>query len=377
MNSPASLHSLISDASTQDDHPRVRTPPKKCNLLHSTPPPAAERGASSDPTVEALINIFEDHRKHLLDAQPLPVKLSRQQHFELIEAINADPTLHAYIQDKVRIDYDPISRDFLIRMPSAVHDLFSFYIGQEIIDELRHIGERQEADADGRLAAEITGGLSSRILLEGNKERSPDGQFLHELARYPGLVFEISYNQKLKNLDRLAWDYIQFSNGNIGTVIGIYVNSSKASTVSLWRKKYIEEEGILILDVIREVNQEPFRSSTGEHVNRNRAIRLTIHDFLPDKLCDELHPPELSISYEKLAQRLDKAENIQRLRESESGGIESDRRPKKRRRVSSSPDRLLSEDEATFLVAENNVDTRTNADDDDFRLPGAKETNSA
>jgi hypothetical protein len=70
---------------------------------------------------------------------------------------------------------------------------------------------------------------------------------------------EISYSQDGKDLDKLAWQYIQGSNGNIKAVIGIDISyGAKASTVSIWRPCYYREEGdeLDTLDVRREVKDE-------------------------------------------------------------------------------------------------------------------------
>lgn len=48
------------------------------------------------------------------------------------------------------------------------------------------------------------------------------------------MVVEISYSQDGKNLEKLAQDYILYSNGDIKAVIGIDINyGGKESTVSL------------------------------------------------------------------------------------------------------------------------------------------------
>jgi len=152
-----------------------------------------------------------------------------------------------------RFDYDPVARLLTVRMPSPIHDFFANFVADEIHDRLKRIGERD--DDAGKFASQIANGGSSRIELKeglgGETDardfipmtRQPDGQFQHCRAAYPGVVLEVSYTQDGKNLENLAWDYIQYSNGDVKAVIGIDIKyGSKESTVSLWRPFYVQED---------------------------------------------------------------------------------------------------------------------------------------
>jgi hypothetical protein len=159
-----------------------------------------------------------------------------------------------------RIDYDPKSGDFLVRMPSPIHEFLSASIADEIYENIKRIAAQH--GATGEFASQIRKGASSRIRFiqdteeerAGNPslvlQRHPDGQFQHRKAAYPGVVVEVSYSQDGKDLGKLAWQYIQLSNGDIKAVIGIDVNEEpKPSTISLWRVNSIWEDGEEILDV--------------------------------------------------------------------------------------------------------------------------------
>jgi hypothetical protein len=138
-------------------------------------------------------------------------------------------------------------------MPAPVHDVFSTSVANEIYKQLQLVAERR--DRDGTFAAQVVNGGSSRILLdigEGKEHRAsnvalqrhPDAQFQHREAACPGVVLEVSYSQAGKDLEKLAWEYIQHSNGDIKAVIGIDINYGvNASTVSLWRPEYTREDG--------------------------------------------------------------------------------------------------------------------------------------
>ncbi|KAI4599652.1 hypothetical protein KJ359_001749, partial [Pestalotiopsis sp. 9143b] len=167
-------------------------------------------------------------------------------------------------------DYDPEENCLTIRMPSPVHDFFATLLAQEITDFLRRVSARQ--DATGQFAASIFNGGSSRIVLQDDLpssdelpsrapklQRQPDAQFQHRDAAYPGVVLEISYSQNGNELDKLAWDYILSSNGDIRAVIGVDISYGGVhpSTVSLWRAIISSDAGgASVLDVKREITNQ-------------------------------------------------------------------------------------------------------------------------
>ncbi|KAJ8059729.1 hypothetical protein OCU04_011373 [Sclerotinia nivalis] len=119
---------------------------------------------------------------------------------------------------------------------------------------------------------------------KGFSKHDPDAQFRHPRARFPGIVIEVSYSQKRKNLDFLADDYIIGSNGNIKVVVGIdveYKNTKKA-TLSVWRTSTVKKAGKNLLvsklvvanQVFRDSNSNPSGSHTG-------GLRLRLEDFVP------------------------------------------------------------------------------------------------
>lgn len=105
-------------------------------------------------------------------------------------------------------------------------------------------------------------------------------------------------------------------------------------------------------------------------MNQAQVFRLTLNDFATDELCGVLEPVELFITYGRLAELLDQAEEIQRAREHGPGsGIRSSRKTRRRKRDSSSPDLLLSEDETQFRLEEQVATERADASDNEFRPP--------
>jgi hypothetical protein len=88
-------------------------------------------------------------------------------------------------------------------------------------------------------------------------KHTPDACFKHSKAKWPGVVIEVAYSQKPKDLGRIAWDYIGDSNGGIQVVIGLNLNyNDKGASLSVWRPHITtEKDGITYFDCVRTVHQ--------------------------------------------------------------------------------------------------------------------------
>jgi hypothetical protein len=65
---------------------------------------------------------------------------------------------------------------------------------------------------------------------------SPDTSFQHFDAQYPGVVMEVSYSQKRKDLPHLARNYILGSMASIQAVIGVDLEyTGRKATLTVWR----------------------------------------------------------------------------------------------------------------------------------------------
>ncbi|KAI1839315.1 hypothetical protein JX266_014474, partial [Neoarthrinium moseri] len=113
------------------------TPPERRGALLLTPPASVERRTLSDPSVEGLLKIFENHQHNSLDAQEASVRLSPPQFDQLKAALSGDPSLDSYVKDKVRVDYDPQSQDLIIRMPTPIHEFLSASVADEIYENIK------------------------------------------------------------------------------------------------------------------------------------------------------------------------------------------------------------------------------------------------
>ena len=84
------------------------------------------------------------------------------------------------------------------------------------------------------------------MFFEHGARHDPDKEFGYEGAQYPGVVIEIAYSQRRKNLSKLADHCIVESWGQINIVVGIELDykGSKSATVLLWCPTYgVDNEG--------------------------------------------------------------------------------------------------------------------------------------
>lgn len=119
-------------------------------------------------------------------------------------------------------------------MPSVLHETFIANVVEEIQVQLKSI-----EGASASFAKEVSSGGSASIKFvdEEYGKHDPDAQFQHSTAQYPGVVIEVSYSQKRKDLARLADDYILGSDSDIRVVIGLDIeyNANKEAALSVWR----------------------------------------------------------------------------------------------------------------------------------------------
>jgi hypothetical protein len=176
-------------------------------------------------------------------------------------------------------------------------------------------------------------------------------------------------------------------------VIGVDIGyrNTKEATLSVWRPRYIREEGeeLEILEAEQIITSQvchflygygvevdlrkAFRAGDGSFDNSTNVLCLSLDDFATDEISTDKHcgdSTEVNISYKKLAQFLNKAEAMQESREPTQGsrgpGAKSKRKTRKRKRSSSPFDQLRSADEAERQDQEAMTEERIDAADDDF-----------
>ncbi len=159
-------------------------------------------------------------------------------------------------------DYYPSTETLVLRMHTDVHEYFSRYLSQRIIEKLHVISLESGSLESGSLesgsleslslepgsAADFVKGikdLGSATIYPEDPEfgtHDPDGSFHHVESPYPTVILEIAHSQKGKELRVLADEYLLGSDLEIRVVVGVDIEykKSKRATFSVFRA---EEQG--------------------------------------------------------------------------------------------------------------------------------------
>ncbi|KAF0315489.1 hypothetical protein GQ607_017283 [Colletotrichum asianum] len=215
-------------------HPRERRAPNAESNLESGTPPEKDAflqtlTTSCDlrPTPDRYVNNFIQALEACRDPPAsYPTPTLRQGLTRIATSAIFVPMCSGMCS---RLNYDPASRFFDIRMPAPVHEVFSISLVSELDKELQHIA--RQPDKDGAFAAQPINGGSSRIVIDHAVEESADGEptsqesvpctitlqrhpdvrFQYIKAAFPGVVVEVFYSQNGKDTESLAWEYIRIS----------------------------------------------------------------------------------------------------------------------------------------------------------------------
>ncbi|EKD12521.1 uncharacterized protein L3040_009427 [Drepanopeziza brunnea f. sp. 'multigermtubi'] len=280
-------------------------PPETQSSPPLTPPTKDERDSS---LVSRVIEHIKNRRegRDLTTSPWVAYSLSLQEYQELQLELERDESLWGFVQEKLRYDYFSSASRLVIRRPTALHEQYIINIVEEIQAQLISV---RDNSADFASKIRSRGPASIKSLDEEYTTHDPDAQFRHLNASFPGVVIEISYSQKRKDLGRLANDYILGSESDIQVVLGLDIEdkTSKVATISVWRPNIItnsvgKKERIAQLiaanHVLRDTNGNP---GTG-------ALLLRLRDFAPAALAGaDLRDP-IILSVRKLCSLLDDAE---------------------------------------------------------------------
>ncbi|KAL5396854.1 hypothetical protein PMIN03_012936 [Paraphaeosphaeria minitans] len=286
-----------------------------------TPPPTEK------PYVQAhrVVALFRRKEAGELRVQePLTeFQLAPREFAKIERLLGQNKTLQGYTKDKIRYDYDSETHRLVVRMPTAVHELFIARVEDAISNQLKPI--RDGSDNAAAFAQMLYPARSTEIFFPDDNnlattkaKREPDTSFWHKNARYPRVIIEVAYSQRKERLDRLAESYILDSDASVQAVIGLAINygknGSRKATLSVWRPKLHQTaEGPKLL-VVREVADAAFRDETGNPTD-HPGLRLRLSDFACQELTSGIsvdQEQDITVSTQELCQHLATAEDKSR-----------------------------------------------------------------
>lgn len=275
-------------------------------------------------------------------------------------------------------------------MPTAIHDTFCAKLAGEISNQLRQFENSEGSVAD--FAGQVEHFSTSRINLPVDSKdgelkystREPDASFGHPKAQYPGVVIEICYSQKRRDVARLADDYILNTDGSIKAVVCVDIDykQSQRATLSVWRPEYVKVEGKEYFQTTADVDaqvcfrsqvltccdltiKQAFRTDDGIPVE-DTMLRLSLRDFATDPLLEEYADinQEVVITAQQLCAFLQSAEARQSAQIHHEGSVNTIRPGVlKRRRRTTPSDATGSDDEPT-----SERETKRGRSDSDYHL---------
>jgi hypothetical protein len=262
-------------------------------------------------------------------------------------------------------------------MPTILHEKFIANIVEEIQVQLKSI-----EGASSEFAKEISSSGSASIKFADQEygTHDPDAQFQHSKAQYPGVVIEVSYSQKRKDLERLADDYILGSDSDIRVVVGLDIEykTDKEATLSIWRPNIVTNEaGEKELVAQQTIRNQVFRDSNGNpNPFRTGGLQLRLRDFTTEALAEpdgRLRDP-IVISANTLCSFLEHAEDKASAVGQQTGVVTS-AKPwvRKRRRETTPPEELKYKDEKRFRADESRAVDQAMKDDSSYKTGSTSE----
>ncbi|CDM28466.1 unnamed protein product [Penicillium roqueforti FM164] len=252
-------------------------------------PPRAEKPLSR--SAQSVMDCLRLHRAGHRLGSWWQRRLRPDDYAQVLRALDADESLRNYVEDKVRYDYDPCRCCLTIRMSSPLHDTFCARVADEISRQLRQYQQGNGPLSD--FAQEVEYLATSRILIPEDthngeqtySRREPDASFGHRQAHYLGVIVEVCYAQKSRQVPHLADEYILNTNGSVNAVLAFDIDykGSKRATVTMWRPEYTTVDGVEEFRAATVIEAQAFRTDSG-FPTAATALRLFLRDFATDEL---------------------------------------------------------------------------------------------
>lgn len=387
-------------SSQESSSPASKPPAVDLRLPPSPPQSPKRRSPPALSPVDRILGLL-----HLLHAGQLPhsrrsrsFRLSQDDFAALNRRIEADAALAAFYTNKVRWEYQ--EGVYLLRMPSAVHEIFTARAVDGIAEAIHALATRLGGTAGNALRGIKKGG-SPTLKLSGpappssssqesqeevlvETHRSPDGTFFHDSTpEWPGVVLEVSYSQRDHKLDRIAESYIVDSFGGIRCVVGLELPYGRdprvkscnmgidcTAAVSIWRPKVDKDEaGEETLTCACEVEHVPFSGRAGQKMDGQ--LELGMADLLPaevlDTLDDEMRDQRIIVPFADLWTYLKDANDAERALQAQKTRPATRAGMKRRKRKRTPEEEMDAEREGKFQRLEDAAVEREQRQDSAWR----------
>jgi hypothetical protein len=319
------------------------------------------------------------------------VRISPQGYQKLRDELWKDTRLGAWIEDKLRYDYDSAEGEFVLRMPSILHEHFLKNLELAIVQKLRNLVTQEEV----------------RPIIEGirvvgspdvhfsdatkHDKKSPDSTFYFNNSKLPLLVIEVANSQKRRDLSRLAESYIERTKGCTKTVITIDLEyraptkranpllPPRTPVYSIYRNRVVrnEETGKRQREAHAEIEDHPFliKGSAAD----DGSLCLLLSDFCPDGILSATNACTINISHAELSRLFTEAEDHEHAVEAPPSPTppsptSSEEIPFVSKRKRTPTPEITPEHEEVFQQAEIAEDKRQSAENSSFSLTDVENT---
>ncbi|MCJ1426648.1 hypothetical protein MMC29_004551 [Sticta canariensis] len=352
-----------------------------------TPPPTDEKAFTQTSRVVALFKLIKAGR-HINQNPWTSFQLAPGEYDEIERQLSQDESLWGYVENKIRraraddcnsYDYDGYRNQLVVRMLTNIHESLIAAFEKSIIVQLELISNG--SDKAALFAPRLRCKHSTDIYFPSDDaphsrkaHRSPDTSFRHLGAHYPGVIVEVSYSQKRKDLRNLAETYLLDSDTSVQVVVGLDIEygkkGSRKATFSVWRGRCIPTADGVDTEIFQEITDEPFRDDQGDPTD-HLGLKIQLGDFACPKTVErELGDQnrELVVSAQELCQYLTEAETqVIREQQESLNKVSLPGRNNKRKRTATPPDQLTPDDEERFAEQEQRAAGRMEKDDLDYR----------
>ncbi|KAF2118101.1 hypothetical protein BDV96DRAFT_569234 [Lophiotrema nucula] len=324
--------SAYDDAQSLSATSEVITTPS--SFVNAPPASNKEKPSSSRATfrqANRVVALFKDIKSGQYELQPWTKFQLQPGEYDEIERLvlnDTDTSLWGFINNKIRYDFDGDRNQLILRMPTAIHERFVTLVKQDIDAQLKSLATSTTLEESVTHFAQRVCNLGSADIKFPNDtsqkppQNSPDGTYYYRDAKWPGVILEVSYSEKRKDLEKLADRYILLSKANVRVVVGLDIEyqhpkqkktkaGSRDAVLSVWRPEIIQNEGKMQLIAAQKIKDQPFRDAQGDPTS-SQGLSLLLSEFAHPEISQAItdHDQSINISTDKLCEYLNDAEEM-------------------------------------------------------------------